>query len=207
MVVRKLAEIIQIRLYGGQPSDDAPITLRQIAIEIIGEASKMAKQSFFENANFEGYNYASDEFITRYTGVSVAVDTTTDLKYCLIPAPIVGLPKSRGIVNIYPPFGYDIAYKKIMAKDVSIYAGSPSIPGVVLYWLEGGKIFFLPCDRTVPNNVVVSMIGQLGTLTEELNVPADALQGIEDMVYAKFQPVVNTPIDNANDNISIRDRQ
>lgn len=207
MIVRKLAEIIRIRLYGGQPSDDAPITLRQVAIEIVAEAAQAAKENFYENANVEAWNYVNDEYTTRYTGVTTATDSTTGLKYATLPAPVVGLPKNRGIVKVYPGFGYKGDFLKIAAKDVSIYTEGPTIPKSVLYWLEGGKIYFYPCGLTVPSQVVVTMIGQLGTMSEELNVPAEALKLIEDRVVAKLQPMANTLIDNTNDNISVRDRQ
>lgn len=207
MIVRKLAEIIRVRLYGGQPSDDAPITLRQVAIEIVAEAAQAAKENFYENANVEGYNYVNDSYTTRFTGVTVLTDNTTGLKYCTLPAPVVGVPKDRGLVNVYGGFGFSNSFFKIAAKDVSTYTNEPTIPKSILYWLEGGKIYFYPCGLTVPSVVVVTQIGQLGDLSEELNVPAEALKLIEDRVVAKLTPMANTPQDNTNDNISIRDRQ
>lgn len=204
---RQLAEIILIELANGIPSDDFPITLRQIGIEINLAYGVVAKKNFYENANFDGYTYINDSFLSTYSAVAVSLDDPTGLKYSIMPSSVVGLPKNRGVVRVSPPRGYRLTYKKIAAKDVSIYSGSPEIPNVILYWEENGRIWYLSCGALQPSATVnITMAGQNdNNLDTELKMPIEALEEVQRIVVAKLRPTVNTPIDKLNDGIAIRD--
>lgn len=205
---RQLAERIRLRLYNGEPSVDALITLNQIGLEINTEIAVLAKESFYENSNIEGINYANDEFSYSITGNTVLLDASSGLKYTVLPSVPVGLPKGRGVRGVYAPMGYAVQFVMIPAGDVDTYSHTAKNPSRIYCWLDTGRIWFLKCAIIPPPMVTIKMIGQSGNnLDDELYLPLDAQRKVEDNIFTRLYPMVNTPIDNTNDGNTIRDSQ
>jgi hypothetical protein len=205
MTKKELAESILLEYYGGPPSDDAVISLRQVGVMINKALAEVAKKSFYDNANIEGIAYANDEFTVSFDVTLNAADNT-GFKWFNLPTAPVGLPKSRGVVYVGPRAGIRNAYKKVPANLVSIYTNK-EIPGTVIYWIEGTKVYVYALDASVvmPTTLKVRTVGSdANDMDAELGVTLDATADITRLVLAQLRAGMGA-MDTINDNLDIKD--
>ena len=205
MTKKELAESILLEYYGGPPSDDAVISLRQVGVMINKALAETAKKSFYENANIEGIAYANDEFTVTFDATLNNADNT-GFRWVDMPTAPVGLPKSRGVVYVGPRAGIRNPYKKVPSSLVSVYIAK-DIPGTVIYWIEGNKIYVYALDSsvTLPSTLKIRTVGSDGNdMDVEMGVTLDASADITRLVLAQLRAGA-TGMDTVNDNLDIKD--
>ena len=205
MTKRELAESILLEYYGGPPSDDAVISLRQVGVMINKALAETAKKSFYENSNIEGVAYANDEFTVTFI-VNLENADYTGFKYFDMPTAPVGLPKSRGVVYLGPKSGARNAYKKIPANSLSVYLDRV-IPNTVAYWIEGSRIYVAPLSNgiTLPAQLKLRTVGaDTNDMDAEMGITLDASADITRLVLAQLR-ATGGQADTINDNLDIRD--
>lgn len=189
MTKQELAEQILLEYYGGEYSQDADISPRQVGVMINTALAQMAKESFYENSNLEGVAYANDEFTCTFANVALNQTDDSGYRWFDMPTAPVGLPKSRGIVFCGPMKGNKNGFKKIPGNMLSVYLGN-FIPNTVAYWIEGNKGFVCALDSSVqlPNTIRVKTIGRDdNNMTAEMSITMDAANKIAMTVVAQLR--------------------
>lgn len=195
--IKQLAERYLIDFSGGIPSDDSKVDIRFFISEINKAIAIVAKNSMMESANLEGIAYASDQFISTYRNISITKNDTLGEWYIVLPDIPVGLPKSRGLVNITPPIGYGNTIKAVALKDVPILLRQDVIPGTYFYWLEGGIAQIWP--RPLFDTVNSRMISPPQDIDAPLTIPPDAVAQLYDIVKKSVMDLFNIEPDKIND--------
>ena len=130
MATRKeLSERILRLAYNGTPPNDASIDIREVGLHVNSAIAFLAKVNYTDNYKFEGTSYVNDQFVSTFTGNTILTDSTLGLKYCVLPADPIGLPKNRGIVEILKPLNKSVTPVIILqGNKKSIYKNFTSLP-------------------------------------------------------------------------------
>lgn len=201
---QKLAEQIRTTFYGGQPSDDASLSLRYFAEMIAQEVALEAKMDAFQNSNAGETTYANDQFISVFNSLSIA--NTNDEKFTLLPMTPAGLPKNQEIVSVRITGNNCIDCIPMGAKD-DFAQGLIGLPkGFVFYKVENGRIVYVTKNPLIGGTVTIKMIGAVSAtgniLDAVLNVPKSNEMAIIDRILARVRPTKGIPQDILNDAVS-----
>lgn len=205
MTKKELAESILLEYYGGPPSDDAVVSLRQVGVMINRALAEAAKKSFYDNSNIEGVAYANDEFTVTFS-VTLNNKDNTGFRWFDMPTAPVGLPKSRGVVFVGPTASAKNAYKKIPSNMLSVYLDR-EIPLTVVYWIEGTKCYVYPLDSsvTLPAQLKVRTVGtDDNNMDAEMGITLDAAADVTRIVLQHLRATGGMG-DTINDNLDIKD--
>lgn len=205
MTKQELAEQILLDYYGGEYSQDADISQRQVGAMINKALAQVAKESFYENSNLEGVAYANDEFTCTFSSIVLNPTDDSGYRWFEMPTSPVGLPKSRGILFCGPMRGAHNGFKKVPGNMLSVYVGS-FIPQTVIYWIEGNKGFVCALDTNVqlPNTIRVKTVGRDDNdMTAEMSITMDAANKIALMVVQQLR--LQRGKDTINDGLDIKD--
>lgn len=189
MTKQELAEQILLDFYGGEYSQDADISPRQVGVMINAALASTIKESFYENSNLEGVAYANDEFTCTFSDIDLNPTDDSGYRWFSMPTAPVGLPKSRGVTFVGPMKGNKNGFKKVPSNMLSVYLGS-FIPNTVAYWIEGNKGFVCALDSSVqlPNKIRVKTIGRDdNNMTAEMSITMDAANKIAVMVVSQLR--------------------
>ena len=76
MTRRQYIEMIRRQIYGGQPSDDASITVNLVNKWLNFGVAAAARQSYVDTMKMEGIAYINNSFYTTFKNLTVSKDET-----------------------------------------------------------------------------------------------------------------------------------
>lgn len=208
MTYGKLAEIIRDAYYRGVASDDANYSIRFFAEQVAMEVAGMATENAFVNSNAGETTFANDSFTSTFKNIPVLVDAVLKQKYSVLPQIPTALPNNQEITSV-TPLGIEGRRRTIIPmknKDKFMQDMIGEIPGVILYYIEDGKMFFDNVMQYMFPAVNITMVGAIGGTGElvdaTLNIPKNYESKIMDKILARLMPAKMIPQDNINDGIS-----
>lgn len=201
----KISEQIRTILSNGIANDDFRFSLRYIAELVAQEVAVEARKDAFENSNAGETTFANDAFISTFTNVAVLYDSTLKQSYSVMPSTPISLPKGQGMPSI-TPLGIQGRRRQIIMmqnKDKFMQDMLSPIKGVILAYIENGRIYYDNIYEYMFTSVNISMVGVISTtgnlLDGVLNVPKNVESTIIDRVSTKLRQLGSVPQDVMND--------
>lgn len=201
------AYIEQIRrlIYGGQPNEDAEITVGLVNVWLNQAIGIAATQNYKDNIAIGGIGYINNSFYSNFTGLIIASAGNFKWQMTLPQVPL-GLGQNEGISTlqlvdtdgrITQPF------VPLSENQKSFYQNMRAIPNKVLYYYEGKVLYALSTLLLNQYTANVTMVsGGLSTdLTSTLNVPDDYLPIVTDYLKQQLFFERNAPVDTTQDGV------
>lgn len=176
----RITYIEQIRrlIYGGQPDDDAEITIGLVNAWLPQAIAIAAKACYKDSLAIDGINYVNNSFYTTFKSLAIAEDEQFLWKITLPEIPI-GIGTSEGISRLIlkDSESRQLTYPFIplSQNQRSFSRGMRVIPNKILFYSEGIYLYIESTLILQDYTAQVTMIsGGLSTdLNGVLNVPPD----------------------------------
>ena len=197
-------EMVRRQIYGGQPADDATITVGLVNKWLDIAIAAAAKQNNKDNITIDGISYINNSFYTIFKGLSVTKDENFLWKIELPQLPL-GIGTSEGIstLEFKDPTTGEIAYPAVMMSENqrSFQRGVRMIPNKILAYSQGEFIYALSTLILSPYTASVTMVsgGNSNDLSSTINVPNDYFTLIVEYLKQQFAYSLNVKVDGAND--------
>lgn len=208
MIRKQFIERVRRQIYGGQPADDATITVGLVNVWLNDAIAAAAKANYTENINIQGVEVIANGFYTTYSDIAVTSEGNFVYKVTLPEIP-VGLGVNMGVASLRFSDGNLISFDGIPKNinQVGFSRGRRVIPNKVEYWTEG-KLAYVesPNFNLATTTAVVRMVsgGDSSDLNSEVNVPPDYLPVIAEYVKAQLAFAQAQPQDTANDGMDTK---
>jgi hypothetical protein len=169
-----------------------------LAIYVVGE--------IYAGAKVLGTLEVPEGFLTRYQLSTLVQDPVTSEWYATLPQPPVSLPLGYSITRAYfanAQNGISQEILPIKAKRAA-YRNNMPRPAGAEYKVDGSTIYITANDGSPLFGfpVYVEMLNtRTSSMTETLNLPDDAIEGIYNLAYAKLMQRYKNPKDVIEDNI------
>jgi hypothetical protein len=170
-----------------------------LAFLMVGQTYQMAK--------VEGNLAVPEGWLTTYNVSIPSVDIPSGYWYCTLPQPPVSLPLGYSINRVYAAqagSGQGIDFFPIKAKRVGYRKYMP-MPEGARYWVDGSKLWLAANDGSslLSYTIYVNMVKtRTESLSEVMNIPDDAIEGIFNNVVQKLVHRLQLPKDIIVDDIS-----
>lgn len=172
--------IEQVRrfIYGGQPDDDAEITVGLVNVWLDQAIAVAAKQNYKENIALEGISYVNNSFYSIFKSLAITEDEQFLWKITLPHLPF-GIGNSEGVSTLVlkDSESRQLTYPFIplSQNQRSYYKGMRAIPNKILYYSQGEFLYIISELILQDYTAQVTMVsgGTSTDLTSTLNVPAD----------------------------------
>lgn len=203
---RAYIELIRRQIYGGQPSDDATITVGLVNKYLDFGIAVAAKQNYKDNIAIDGINFINNSFYTTFKGLSVTQDEQFLWKVELPSIPL-GIGSSEGASTLVfkDAATNQISYPGVwLSQNQLSYArGMRAIPNKVLIYSEGSYVYaistLLLSDYTANVTMVSGGIGSdLGSI---INVPDDYMPIVAGYIQQQLLLEKSQPVDSTNDGL------
>ena len=154
-------EMIRRAIYGGQPSDDATITVNLVNKWLNFGIAAAAKENNKQNIAIDGINYVNNSFYTTFKGIEVTKDEQFLWKVELPQLPL-GIGTSDGISSLVfkdsqtGQRSYNVVW--LSQNQLSYQKGMRAIPNKVLAYSEGGYVYALSTIQLSQYTASVTMI-------------------------------------------------
>lgn len=198
-----LIERLRRMIYGGQPSDDAQITVGFVNNILNDAVAVAAAANYNENFKIQGVEVVSNSFYTTYSNIAVTNDGNFIYKFELPEIP-VGLGINMGVASLRFSDGNLLSFDAIPLNinQVSYLRGRRPIPNKIMYWVEGkyGYTQSPQYDLTLTTATVRMISGGDSTdLTSEINVPSDYYPMMVEYILKQLAIHQQQPQDTSND--------
>jgi len=204
MTRKAYIELIRRQIYGGQPSDDAEITVGLVNKWLDIAIALAAQQNYKLNIAIEGISYVNNSFYTTFKDIAVTKDENFLWKVQLPQVP-VGLGENEGVEMLV----FKDADTNQISQNVvwmsqnqrSFNAGRRQIPNKLLAYPEGDAIYVLSTILLNQYTATVTMVsgGTSTDLTSTINVPPDYFTSIVDYMKTQLLFQRQMPVDSTND--------
>lgn len=197
-------EMIRRQIYGGQPSDDATITVNLVNKWLNFGVAIAAKQNYKESVALDGVNYVNNSFYTTFKGLTVTKDENFLWKVELPQIPL-GIGTSSGIstLEFKDSETNQISFPVIWLSQnqKSYQRGMRQIPNKLLAYSEGNSVYVLSTIQLSQYTATATMIsGGLDTdLTSNINVPDDYFSIVCDYIRQQLMIERSVTKDVTND--------
>lgn len=201
---RTYIEMVRRQIYGGQPSDDATITVNLVNVWLPMATASAAKQNYKENIAIDGINYVNNSFYTTFKGLPVTNDEQFLWKIQLPSIPIgIGTSEGASTLVFKDSATSQISYPGIwLSQNQLSYArGMRAIPNKVLIYSENQYVYAISTILLSDYTATVTMIsaGDSSDLGSTINIPDDYFPLIVEFLKQQFTFSLSVPVDNAND--------
>jgi len=198
MTRKQYIEQIRRLIYGGQPSDDAEISVglvNQWLNQAIGVA---AKQNYKDNYSLDGIGYVSNSFYSKFTGIAITGGSNFLWSISLPQIPLgIGAQDGLSTLQLVDSDGRITQPFVLLTENQKTYFDSMRpIPNKVLGYYEGKTLYAkstLVLSQYTANVTMVS--GGLSTdLTSTLIIPDDYIPVMteylkQQLLFERMQPV------------------
>jgi len=202
MTTTRLQYIEQIRrqVYGGQPQDDAELTINLVNQWLNQAIGVAAKANYRDNISIEGVNYVNNSFYTVFKNLSITADEQFLWKIQLPQIPLgIGAVEGISTVQIKDNSSPQISYPVIMMSENqrSFSRSMRPIPNKVIGYPEGEFVFIQSTLILNDYTAQVTMIsgGDNTNLNSTLNVPDDYIPEISKYMQQQLILQRNQPVD------------
>jgi hypothetical protein len=178
--MRRRTYIEQIRrlVYGGQPDDDAEITVGLVNVWLQQAIAYAAKKNYTDSLSVDGIAYVNNSFYTTYKNLPVTADEQFLWKITLPEIPL-GIGQTEGISTVkFKDFeSRQLSFPVVLLSQnqLSFQRGMRTIPNKILAYSEGNSIYVM--SELILNDYTaqVTMVsgGDSTDLDSEINVPND----------------------------------
>lgn len=201
---RTYIEMIRRQIYGGQPSDDATITVNLVNKWLDIAIGVAAKQNNRDNISLEGISYINNSFYTTFKGLAVTKDENFLWKVTLPQVPL-GIGTSEGVstIEFKDASTGQISYPAVMLSENqrSFQRGMRTIPNKVLAYSQGEFVYALSTIMLSQYTATITMVsgGTSSDLDSTINVPSDYFPIIVEYLKKELMFALSVPVDSAND--------
>ena len=191
-------EQIRRQIYGGQPNDDAEITVslvNQLLNQGIGYA---AQKCYQDNLKIEGIASVNNGFYTTFKGIAVTKDENFLWRITLPEVP-PGIGVTEGISSlVFKSDTNQISYPVLLMtmNQQTISKGMRAIPNKLIGYQQGAYVYVLSTIQLNQYTATATVIsgGDSTDLDSILNVPPDYLNFVTEFLkqqlnFERFQPV------------------
>lgn len=188
------------------PDSEFSISENEVLLHIDQALAANAVGQIYAGAKVLGTLEVPEGYLTRYLLSALVQDTLTSEWYATLPQPPVSLPLGYSITRAYfasSENGVSQDILPIKAKR-SAYRNFMPRPAGAEYKVNGGTIYITANDGSPLSNqnVYVEMLNtRTSSMTEPLNLPDDAIEGIYNLAYNKLVQRYKMPKDVINDDI------
>jgi hypothetical protein len=199
-------ERVRRQIYGGQPSDDASITVGLVNNYLNDAIAVAAKANYKENIAIDGINFVNNSFYTTYKSLSVTADEQFLWKITLPEIPI-GIGENFGCETLIfkDSSSNQLSYPVVfISQNQRSYARSMRpIPNIVLAYLEGQFVYVQSTIILSAYTAQATMIsgGDSTNLQSTLNVPPDYFPVMMQYLQSQLLLEKAQPVDSANDGL------
>jgi hypothetical protein len=178
MTRRTYIEQIRRLIYGGQPDDDAEITVGLVNVWLNQAIGLAAKTNYKDAIAIDGISYVNNSFYTIFKALPVVEDEQFIWKIELPSIPI-GIGTSEGISTLkFKDFeSRQLSWPVIWLSQnqLSYEQGMRDIPNKLLAYSQGKFIYVKSTLQLMDYTAQVTMIsgGNSNDLDSDLNVPDD----------------------------------
>lgn len=198
-------EMIRRQVYGGQPSEDAEITVALVNKWLNAGVAFAAKQNYTDNAKLEGIACVNNSFYITFKNLTVTKDENGIWKVTLPEFPVgVGMMEGVSALRFKSDIG-EISQNIVFmtAAQRSFSQNMRVIPNKLLAWVEGDSVYVLSTIVLSQYTAMCTMIsgGDSDDLDSTLNVPTDYIPLISKFLQEQFILSRNMPVDATPDGL------
>lgn len=205
----KLSLIQRIRKHinNSYANDDFTTSDKEIMLYIDQALAFNAVGQIYNGAKVLGSLEVPEGYLTRYSLAALVQDQITSEWYATLPQPPVSLPLGYSITRCYfasTQFGVSQEILPIKAKRVA-YRNNMPRPAGAEYKVSNGSTIYITANDGSPLSglqVYVEMLNtRTSSLSDVLNLPDDAIEGIFNNVVQKLKDRFGMPKDIVKDDI------
>lgn len=202
---RQYIEQIRRMIYGGQPTNDASITVNLVNQWLNQALGVAAKQNYKDNIALDGIGYINNSFYSNFTGISIA--SAGNFRWLIsLPEIPLGVGRNEGIstMQLVDTDGrITNPFIPLSENQKTYYQNMMPIPNKVLYYYEGKSLYAISTlllNQYTANITMVS--GGLSTdLDTTLTIPPDYIPVMTEYLKAQLLFERNQPVDTQNDGL------
>ena len=197
-------EMVRRQIYGGQPSDDASITVNLVNKWLDIAIAAAAKQNNKDNISLDGISYVNNSFYTTFKGLAVSKDENFLWKLTLPQLPLgIGATDGVSTLTFKDTATGQISYPAVLLSENqrSFQRGMREIPNKVLAYSQGEFMYALSTIILSEYTATVTMIsgGNSSDLQSTINIPNDYMPLVVEYLKQQLMFALSVPVDNAND--------
>ena len=205
----KLSLIQRIRKHisNGYANDDFTTSDKELLLYVDQAVAFNAVGQIYNGAKVLGTLEVPEGYLTRYALSSLIQDQITGEWYATLPQPPVSLPLGYSITRCYfasTQFGVSQEILPIKAKRVA-YRNNMPRPAGAEYKVSNGSTIYITANDGTPLAGLPVYVEMLNTrtsaLSDILNLPDDAIEGIFNNVIQKLKERYQMPKDVVKDDI------
>lgn len=206
MLRKTYIEQIRRLIYGGQPSDDAEITVGLVNVWIEQGIAYASKKNYTDSLQLDGVAYINNSFYSTFKGLTIAKNENNLYRLTLPQIPI-GIGNDEGIstLELKDSWSKQISFPIIWLtqNQVAYQRGMRTIPNKLLAYSQGEYVYIItPLDITDYTATVTMVSGGTSTdLNSTLNIPSDYLPIVTDYLKTNLMFARSVPVDNVNDGL------
>lgn len=211
MTRKEICELIQMRLAGGMPSDDFPITLNEINLWLDHGIAASAMKNYTDGVSIDGLEFIGDAYYVTFKNLTLTQDTDSLYFKTTLPAAPVGVPRGYDIASAYimkATGGYGTPLVRVNPQQIDYYDSLPKPKNSIEFWAEGTTLYVKTATTALLTGakVAIRMVGSAGSraLTDEALVPSDAVPYVVEYVFKYFMQTDAMPKDTMNDGTNTR---
>lgn len=202
-----LAQRLRQDIANDFPDDEFAFSEREALLHIDQALAFNAVGQVYAGAKVLGTLEVPEGYLTRYALSALVQDTVTGEWYATLPQPPVSLPLGYSITRAYfasAEFGVSQEILPIKAKRAA-YRNNMPRPAGAEYKVSNGSIIYITANDGFPLaglQVYVEMLNtRTSSMTDVLNLPDDAIEGIYNLAYQKLVQRYKMPKDVITDDI------
>lgn len=201
---RTYIEMIMRQIYGGQPSQDANITVNLINLYVNQGVAVAAKKNYTDNAALDGIAYVNGSFYITYKSLAVIKDEQFLYKVALPHIPY-GIGNDEGIITMVLTDSVQNTYPVVWINENqrSYQRGMRPVQNKLVGYSENGNVYLMSTIPLTTMTAKATMIsgGDSTDLDSTLNIPDDYLPVITDYVLKQLMIEKSMPEDAADDGL------
>lgn len=189
------------------PDSEFSISENEALLHIDQALAFNAVGQVYSGAKVLGTLEVPEGYLTRYALSELIQDPITSEWYATLPQPPVSLPLGYSITRAYfasTQYGVSQEILPIKAKRAP-YRNNMPRPSGAEYKISNGSTIYITANDGSPLSglqVYVEMLNtRTSSMTDILNLPDDAIEGIYNLAYAKLVQRYKMPKDILNDQI------
>lgn len=200
----QLIERVRKHISDGFAGDDISVTDNELLLYIDAALAFGMIGQVYANAKIDGNLAMPEAYLTTYLINSISQDTPTGYWFITLPQPPVSLPLGYSINRVYSASagqGISQDFYPIKAKRLG-YRNNMPMPTGVRYWVEGSTMWLVSSNNFPLLNVPIYVQmakSRTDSLSEPMNLPDDAIQGIFDKVIQELDSRYQQPRDEVKD--------